>query len=182
MIILDHTITFFMHMKMTKISFLLFACIISISALAQPSAAKHEEDDLPKDYLTKEFHAGRREALRALLPDNSVMAVFAFPTRNFSNDVEYLYHANPDMYYFSGYKEPHSMLLIFKTEQSDSIGNKFSELLFVQKKNAQAEQWTGKRLGSEAARTKLGIPMSFNGEEFDRFPIDFSKFDKILFD
>ena len=75
------------------------------------------QDNLPTDYLSKEFHAGRRDALRKIMPDNSVFVVMAYPVRNFSNDVDYLYHQNPDMYYFSGYKEPHSLLLIFKEEQ-----------------------------------------------------------------
>lgn len=138
--------------------------------------------DLPTDYLPKEFHAGRRTALRQLMPANSVTVVFAYPTRTFSNDVDYLYHQNPDMYYFSGYKEPQSMLLIFKDEQTDSAGHKYSEALFVQKKNAQAEQWTGRRLGVEGAKEKLGIPMSFNGEDFKNFNVDFARFDKIIFD
>ncbi|HEY6506088.1 MAG TPA: aminopeptidase P family protein [Chitinophagaceae bacterium] len=156
--------------------------ILSVSSFAQPAPLNQEEEYRPKDYLTKEFHSGRRDALRQMMPDNSVMAVFAFPTRTFSNDVAYLYHANPDMYYFSGYKEPHSLLLIFKEEQTDSAGNKYSEILFVQKRNAQAEQWTGKRLGTEGAREKLGIRMSFNGEAFDDFPVDLSKFNKVIFD
>jgi Xaa-Pro aminopeptidase len=71
------------------------------------------QEDLPTDYLSKEFHAGRRTALRAKMPDKSVAIIMAFPTRTFSNDVEYLYHQNPDLYYFTGYKEPHSMLLVF---------------------------------------------------------------------
>jgi len=152
--------------------------IISISILSDVIA----QDDRPTDYLSKEFHAGRRAALREIMPDNSVMVVFAFPTRTFSNDVEYLYHQNPDLYYFSGYKEPHSVLFIFKTAQIDSAGKPFGELLFVQKRNAKAEQWTGKRLGTEGVKEKLGIAYAFNGEEFDKFNIDFSKFDKVIFD
>lgn len=139
------------------------------------------QENLPTDYFSKEFHAGRRAALRQAMPANSVTVVFAYPTRNFSNDVDYFYHPNPDMYYFSGYKEPQSMLLVFKDPQTDASGHQYSEVLFVQKKNKLAEQWTGKRLGDEGAREKLGIPQSFNGEEFARFPIDFSKFDKIIF-
>jgi Xaa-Pro aminopeptidase len=149
---------------------------------AQPIATTSEEDGLPKDYLPASFHAGRRAALRQIMPDNSVMVVFAFPTRTFSNDVEYIYHANPDMYYFSGYKEPHSVLLIFKDEQTDSAGGKYSEVLFVQKRSPQAEQWTGKRLGTAGAIQKLGIRMSFNGEDLAGFPVDFAKFDKVIFD
>ncbi len=156
------------------------ALVIAVCAFAQPSATQ-PEDYLPKDYLSKGFHAGRREALRQKMPDNSVTAIFAYPTRNFSNDVDYFYHQNPDLYYFTGYKEPNSLLLLFKEEQTDSAGNKYSEVLFVQKRNAQAEQWTGRRLGTEGAKEKLGIKMAFNGEAFSKFSTDFSKFDKILF-
>jgi len=140
------------------------------------------QDDLPTDYLSKEFYAGRRAALREKMPANSVFVIFAYPTRTFSNDVDYFYHQNPDMYYFSGYKEPHSVLFIFKDEQQDADGNKYSELIFVQKRNPQAEQWTGKRLGVEGVKEKLGIRMAFNGEDFKNFNIDLSKFDKIIFD
>ncbi len=147
---------------------------------AQPAPAA--DDDLPKDYLSASFHANRRQALRDIMPDNSIVVIFAYATRNYSNDVDYLYHANPDMYYFSGYLEPHSMLIIFKDDQTDSAGHKYSELLFVQRRNAQREQWTGKRLGVEGAKTQLGITMAFNGGDFKTFPINFSKFDKIIFD
>ncbi len=154
--------------------------LFAAQCLAQPMP--NREDDLPKDYLSKEFHAGRREALRSQMPDNSVTVIFAYPVRNFSNDVDYNYHQNPDLYYFSGYKEPHAMLLIFKDEQTDVEGNSFNEVLFVQKKNAMAEQWTGRRLGVEGAKQKLGFSTVFNGEAFANFSVDFSKFDKILFD
>lgn len=154
---------------------------IPAASFAQP-AVPADEEFLPKDYLSASFHAGRRAALRDIMPDNSVMVVFAYPTRTFSNDVDYLFHQNPDLYYFSGYKEPHSMLLIFKNPQTDSAGQQYSELLFVQRKDVRAEQWTGKRLGAEGAQQKLGIRMSLNASEFKKFNIDFSKFDKVIFD
>jgi len=167
--------------KIKMYSLAIILCIVAAANLyAQPSPPA--EKDLPQDYLSKDFFAGRRDALRKIMPDNSVTVIFAYPTRNFSNDVDYLYHQNPDMYYFSGYKEPHSMLLIFKDEQKDSAGNTYSELLFVQKRNPQAEQWTGKRLGAEGASQNLGIRMALNGEAFKNFPIDFSKFEHIIFD
>ncbi|MFZ9386647.1 MAG: aminopeptidase P family protein [Chitinophagaceae bacterium] len=155
-----------------------YSILFSITLVAQSS----QTESLPTDYLTSDFHAGRREAIRKIMPDNSVMVVFAYPTRTFSNDVEYLYHANPDMYYFSGYKEPHSLLLVFKEEQTDSTGNRFNEILYVQKKNALAEQWTGKRLGTEGAMNKLGFKTAYNGEEFRNLKLDWSRFDKIILD
>jgi len=162
------------------VALLLF--FVQASVMFGQPMAKEKEDDLPKDYLTADFHAGRRAALRSVMPDNSVMVIFAFPTRTYSNDVEYLYHPNPDMYYFSGYREPHSLLLIFKEEQTDTEGNKYKEVLFVQKRNAQAEQWTGRRLGTEGAKEKLGIKMAFNGNDFKKFNINFTNFSKIIVD
>lgn len=138
--------------------------------------------DLPQDYLGKEFHAARRDSLRNRMPGNSVMAVFAFPTRTFSNDVEYVYHQNPDLYYFTGYKEPHAVLLIFKDPQKDTDNKPYNELFFIQKRDAAAEQWAGRRLGTDGVRQKLGIQRTYNGEDFRAYHIDFSKFEKILFE
>ncbi len=157
----------------------IFLCI-QLACTALIAVAQPAPDDMPQDYLPKEFHAGRRAALRAAMPENSVVAVFAYPTRTFSNDVEYLYHPNPDMYYFSGYREPHSLLLIFKEQQTDSAGNSFNEILFVQQRNARSEQWTGKRLGVDGAKQKLGFTTAMNGGEFKSFRFDFSKLDKII--
>ena len=154
--------------------------LVVIEAWTQPSPIP--EEFLPQDYLPASFHAGRRAALREQMPANSVVAVFAYPTRTFSNDVHYIYHQNPDLYYFTGYKEPHALLLIFKSEQQDKKGNRFNEILFVQKKNAGAEQWTGKRLGVEGAKSKLGLAHTMNGDEFANWEMDFSKFEKIIFD
>lgn len=178
-LILDFQSLFIMHKFMSHLKTLWVVLFATVSLKAQPIPA---EDALPTDYLTKDFHAGRRDALRSIMPDNSVAVVFAYPTRTFSNDVEYNYHPNPDMYYFSGYREPHSVLLVFKEDQKDSLGNAFNEILFVQKRNELAEQWTGKRLGTEGAMNKLGLQLALNGEEFKNFKLDFSRFSKIIVD
>ncbi|WP_082434919.1 aminopeptidase P N-terminal domain-containing protein [Pedobacter sp. Hv1] len=154
--------------------------IFTILVMVFVVQASFAQDFEPKDYLSKEFHAGRREALRQIMPENSVMAVFAYPTRNFSNDVDYLYHQNPDLYYFTGYKEPDAVLFIFKEPQTDNKGNTYRELFFVQKRDPQQESWNGKRLGVEGVKEKLGISMAFNGSDFKDFPIDFSKFKTII--
>jgi Xaa-Pro aminopeptidase len=90
-------------MKFTSV-LLLKVVIVVISIFSLNILVAQERT--PTDYLTKEFHAGRREAFRKMMPANSVAVVFAFPERTFSNDVSYLYHPNPDLYYLTGYKEP----------------------------------------------------------------------------
>lgn len=159
--------------RLAAFSFIL-VCFYSLSVKAQ--------QDLPTDYLTKEFHKGRRDAARALMPDNSVMAVFAASPRTFSNDVEYLYHQNPDLYYFTGYKEPHAVLFLFKEDQKAPDGSTYNELFFVQEKNAAAEQWTGRRLGDEGVKEKLGIQQVFTGNRFKDFPLDLSTFTTVIAD
>jgi len=66
--------------------------------------------------------------------------------------------------------------------QTDSAGNTFNEVLFVQKRNPQQESWTGKRLGVDGAKEKLGIQLAFNGEDFKNFRFDLTKFSKIIID
>lgn len=137
--------------------------------------------DKPTDYLSAEFHEGRRTAARALMTPNSVLVLFANPERNRANDVDYMYHQNPDFYYLTGYKEPNAVLLIFSEEQKTEDGISYNELIYVQKRDARAEQWDGKRLGVEGVKNKLGFAMAFNGEEFSDIPVDFSSFDKVSF-
>jgi Xaa-Pro aminopeptidase len=155
---------------------------VMMLGMLMSSTAFTQQEDLPQDYFTPAFHAGRRDSLRQIMPANSVFVVWAFPTRTFSNDVDYVFHQNPDLYYFTGYKEPHSLFLLFKEPQTAADGSTYKELLFVQKRNPQAEQWTGKRLGVEGAKEKLGLTTVYNGEDFRKVAIDFSKFDKIIFD
>jgi Xaa-Pro aminopeptidase len=156
-------------MKQLLLFFILLISIIPIQA----------QENLPTDYLSKEFHKGRREAFRNMMPANSVAVVFSYPERVFSKDINYNFHQNPDMYYLSGYKEPDGILLLFKEPQG---AEKYTEILFVRERNAQKETWTGRRLGVEGAKSKLGISVAYNGSDFNAFKIDFKKFDKIIYD
>jgi len=140
----------------------------------------HSQENLPADYLSKEFHKGRREAFRALMPANAAAVIFSYPERVFSKDVNYNYHQNPDMYYLTGYKEPDAVLIIFKEMQG--TGETYNEVLFVRERNAQRETWTGRRLGVEGAKSKLGFTNAYNGKDFNAFAIDFKKFDTIIYD
>jgi Xaa-Pro aminopeptidase len=140
-----------------------------------------QEADLPTDFLSKDFHKERREKLRTNLPPNSVAVFFANPVRNRANDVDYVYHQDPDFYYLTGYKEPEAALLVFKDKQTAANGTIYNEILFVQPRNAMREMWTGRRLGDQGTKNVLGFEQAFNNSEFKRYHVDFSKFDKILF-
>jgi Xaa-Pro aminopeptidase len=152
----------------------LFFVLTAIASIAQ-------EADLPNDFLSKDFHKERRAKLRVNLPANSVAVFFANAVRNRANDVEYVYHQDPDFYYLTGYKEPDALLFVFKDSQRAANGSTYNEILFVQPRNAQSEMWTGRRLGEQGTKDVLGFQQAFNNSEFSRYNVDFAKFDKILF-
>ncbi|MFD0793414.1 aminopeptidase P family protein [Mucilaginibacter litoreus] len=155
--------------------------LLATTAICLSILQAHSQQNLPKDYLSKEFHAGRRQALRNLMPANSVAVIFAYPERVFSNDVNYVYHANPDLYYFSGYKEPDAALLVFKETQGTG-DTSYNEVLFVRKRDPQQEQWTGRRLGVDGGKSQLGFKRVYNSSEFEKFPVDFKKFSAVIYD
>jgi Xaa-Pro aminopeptidase len=72
-----------------------------------------QSPDMPSDFLSKEWHKERRQLLREKLPANSVAVFFANAVRNRSNDVDYIYHQDPDFTYLTGYKEPHACVARF---------------------------------------------------------------------
>ncbi len=159
----------------------LVAALVCCASMQVFSQEDNSAKNLPTDYLTPAFHAGRRQALRDMMPANSVTVIFAYPERVFSKDVNYVYHPNPDMYYFSGYKEPDAVLLIFKDMQADGDSS-YNELFFVRHRDPQREQWTGRRLGVTGVKKQLGFKRVYNSEEFSKFPIDFKKFKTIIYD
>ena len=140
-----------------------------------------QNPDLPDDFLTKDFHLGRREKLRTSLPVNSVAVFFANPVRNRANDVDYVYHQDPDFFYLTGYREPNALLFIFKEKQTAANGTQYDEILFVQPKDEFRELWNGRRLGERGTKDLLGFEQAFNNSEFKRYNVDFTKFNQILF-
>ena len=156
-------------MKMYKIFFVAFLAT-SFSLFSQ----------IPTDFLSKDFHRGRRDALRAKMPANSVAVLFANPLRNRANDVDYVFHQDPNFYYLTGYREPNGVLVLFSNNQTDENGVSYNEMLYVQERDARAEQWNGKRLGIEGAIEVLGFQMAKNANDFIQTNINFKSFDRIF--
>ncbi len=129
--------------------------------------------------LSSDFHKERREELRAMMPKNSVAVFFSNPIRNRSNDVDYVYHQDPNFYYLTGWKEPDAVLLVYSNMQKDSTGT-YNEKIYVREKNAYDELWNGKRLGIEGA-TKMKFDRIEGKDNFITNTPDFSSFTQILF-
>ena len=83
----------------------LFFLFLSLSGFSQ---------SYDTDMLSKDFHKGRREALRNFLPEKTCAVIFAGAERQRANDTKFIYHQDPNFYYLTGLNEPNAMLLIFK--------------------------------------------------------------------
>jgi Xaa-Pro aminopeptidase len=69
------------------------------------------------DYLSAQFHKERR-ALRTKLPQNSVVCFFLQSIRNRANDVDFIFHQDPD-FIIIGYKEPNAVLVVFSRQSTN---------------------------------------------------------------
>ena len=129
------------------------------------------------DLLSKEFHSGRRDALRKQMADSSVAVFFSATVKNYANDVNYEFHQDPNFYYLTGLKEPDAMLIVFKNnvQLGDMYGNEF---IFLQDKDPKSERWTGKLTGVDGAKNTLGIQNAYSNN-IQEFNFDFSKCKKI---
>ena len=133
----------------------------------------------PSDYLTPEFHAGRRAAFKEKLSANGVGIFFASQVRVRTNDVDFQYSQNKNFYYFTGLEEPNAVLLLFKQPVTilDKTGTEF---IFVQNRDPQRELWTGKILGVEGVQEKYKIANVFINDKFSANTIDFSNIDSVF--
>jgi Xaa-Pro aminopeptidase len=154
---------------------------IIVSVFLLLFATQMQGQDTPKDFLSANFHKQRREQVREMMPPNSAVVLFANAERNRANDVDYIYHQDPDFYYLTGYKEPNAVLVLFSETQTGVDGVTFNELIYVQERDPKAEQWNGKRLGVAGTKEQLGFEMAFNGSQFSSIPVDFTSFDKVSF-
>jgi Xaa-Pro aminopeptidase len=153
-------------------AFFLFAGLLA--------SAQHPQFLYDSDLLTKDFHRARREALRALMPDSSVAVFFSNPERNRSNDVNFQYSQDPDLYYLSGCSEPDAMLIVFKEKmQIDTLYT--NEILFVRESNPSRESWSGRRLGTAGAKNLLGFRNTFENVKYAEFPIEWRHFRKVYY-
>jgi Xaa-Pro aminopeptidase len=160
---------------------LLRALLLLLSVASVARAQRAAGPGRPTDFLDPAFHKGRRELLRQALPAGSVAVLFANPVRNRANDVNYLYHQHPDFYYLTGYDEPDAVLLLFKEPQTVAGQAGVTEALFVQPRNAKAEQWTGRRLGTEGARQQLKLQYVADNTAFATAGIKWANFAHIHF-
>ncbi len=99
--------------------------------------------------------ASHRQRLLAQLPANSAVFLWGHSEVTRSNDTEYRFRQDSDLFYLTGLNEPDCALLLRKGQQPETI-------LFLRPRNPQLEIWHGRRLGVERAPATLGVDAAYS--------------------
>ena len=107
----------------------------------------------------------RRDKVFEAMADNSAMILISAEPKIYTNDVDYPFRQENNLYYLTALKQQHISLVL--TKQS----GKKSEFLFMRKRNALMETWDGKMYSNEDAGRISGIGSIIGAGEFDDFLI-----------
>ena len=144
-------------------------CLV-LATLPLPTGVLGQDFDAPvryeDDFVSADFHRGRRAAVLEALPAGGVAVLFGAPQRNRSNDVSYEYRQSSDFLYLTGSEEPGSALVLAKDGLSVD-GQTVSEILFVPPRDPSQEVWLGRRFGTERAAEQLGVELALEATRFD---------------
>tara|TARA_A100001011_G_scaffold30112_1_gene29112 strand:- start:2307 stop:3917 length:1611 start_codon:yes stop_codon:yes gene_type:complete len=128
--------------------------------------------------LSPEFYKEKRDLFRKKMPENSVAVLFSAPIRNRANDVDYVFHQDPNFFYLTGWHQPHSVLMIYKNPQGDKLGS-YNEKIYILERDEYKELWNGKRYSIEAVK-KLGFERVSTRNHFKDDISNLSAYDKVL--
>jgi Xaa-Pro aminopeptidase len=105
----------------------------------------------------------RRERVAQSVGPQSFMILFSTEPRVYTNDVDYPYRQENNLYYLTNLKQKGATLVLLP-------GNtKVREILFLPRRNPGAETWTGHMYSAEEAHQLSGIDEIWQNTEFDPF-------------
>ncbi len=129
----------------------LTAAVILLSAA--PSLAGPLQDDLK---------ARRGRAMEALGPE--ALAIFwSAPVRVYSNDVEYEYRQDSNLFYLTGIDQEDTILVLMPGNETRR------EILFMREADARREHWQGHTLTATEATAQSGIETVMTASQFEPF-------------
>lgn len=110
--------------------------------------------------MNPQIYAARRGAFMQTMGEG--VALFpAAPLSTRSNDVEYRYRQDNDLYYLTGFPEPESFCLLSPQHEKERF------VLFVRPRDKDKETWTGKRFGVEGAKEVFEADAVYLIEQLD---------------
>ncbi|MXP51207.1 Xaa-Pro aminopeptidase [Pantoea sp. SoEX] len=92
----------------------------------------------------------RRKKILSKMISGSAILIFANPKNNKNNS--YQFYQNKNFWYFTGFNEPYSLLIMIKQDNKDNL-----KILFNRARNVDEEIWVSRRLGLNEAVTKIDV-------------------------
>lgn len=159
-------------MKFSKFIFLVLVLLSPYLMLAQVANL------YPIDYLSPEFHASRRAALKEKISDKGMAVFFAAQVRVRNNDISYQYAQNKNFYYLTGLDEPNAVLFLFKNPVT-LLGKTGTEFIFLQNRDPFKELWTGKILGVDGFKEKSKMEHVFTNDKLSPSVLPLAQVDSV---
>jgi Xaa-Pro aminopeptidase len=107
--------------------------------------------------------AGRRARVAQAIGTKGLLILFSAEPRLYTNDVYYEYRQENNLYYLTNLKQKGATLVLLP-------GNtQLSEILFLRRRNALAEQWNGLMYSAAEAGRVSGVKEIWEASEFEPF-------------
>ncbi|MEO6461978.1 MAG: Xaa-Pro aminopeptidase [Candidatus Eisenbacteria bacterium] len=110
--------------------------------------------------MPQETYLARRDAVLSRL-GGGVAILRSNPEQTRSNDTEFPYRQDSDLWYLTGFGEPDSVLLLTDKHPDHK------SVLFVRPRDPEKETWNGRRAGVEGAKAGYGVDATYSIAELD---------------
>ena len=107
--------------------------------------------------------ASRRARVAASVGDKAILILFSTEPRVYTNDVDYEYRQENNLYYLTNLKQKGATLVL--TPSNEVV----PEILFLPRRNPAAETWTGHMYSAAEASQISGIKEIWEASEFEPF-------------
>lgn len=107
--------------------------------------------------------AQRRQEARKRIGDKALMVLFSTEPRVYTNDVDYPYRQENNLYYLTGIKQEGAILVLIPGAK------RTHEILFMPERNPRMETWTGKMMSPAEARERSGVQEVWDSKLFNAF-------------
>ncbi|MFN2494217.1 MAG: aminopeptidase P N-terminal domain-containing protein, partial [Pyrinomonadaceae bacterium] len=107
--------------------------------------------------------AERRARVAKAIGPKAIMVLFSAESRVYANDVDYQFRQENNLYYLTNLKQRGATLVLMP-------GNaQMPELLFLPRRSARLETWTGRMYSVDEARKLSGVKDIWEASEFEPF-------------
>lgn len=132
---------------------LVFSVILALGFCSLPVVAGELQEDL---------RARRARVLEQLGP-HSMLILWSADLKSYSNDVEYEFRQDSDLYYLTGMEQDETILVLMPGNETRK------EILFIKEKDPEREHWEGQIMSETDATTHTGIETVYLVDRFDSF-------------